>query len=137
MGNTTIKEREMPQSGINIDLYLGDCAEVLKDFPDNSVDLIFTSPPYADQRKNIYGGISSDKYVGWFMPIYQSLYIDIIEPLSTNAKEKNEEFLKSYNNMLNKFTKEFIMDFCLEDGSIDWEKLVKFNSESKFLLYHA
>ncbi|KAA6346810.1 hypothetical protein EZS27_005713 [termite gut metagenome] len=38
------------------------------------------------------------------------------------------------NIMVNKFTKEFIIDFCLEDGSIDWEKLVKFNSESKSLL---
>ena len=32
-------------------IYLGDCCDVLADFPDNSVDLIFTSPPYADQRK--------------------------------------------------------------------------------------
>jgi len=37
-------------------LILGDCREVLKEIPDNSVDLIFTSPPYADRRKNTYGG---------------------------------------------------------------------------------
>jgi len=30
---------------------LGDCREVLKTIADNSVDLVFTSPPYADQRK--------------------------------------------------------------------------------------
>ena len=40
-------------------LILGDCREVLKEIPDNSVDLIFTSPPYADRRKNTYGGDSS------------------------------------------------------------------------------
>lgn len=37
----------------------GDCEEVLKTFPDNCVDLIFTSPPYADQRKSTYGGVKS------------------------------------------------------------------------------
>ena len=38
----------------------GDCEEVLKDFPDNSFDLIFSSPPYADQRAKTYGGIKPD-----------------------------------------------------------------------------
>jgi len=38
-------------------LYHGDCKEELKKLPDNYVDLIFTSPPYADQRKSTYGGI--------------------------------------------------------------------------------
>ena len=33
-----------------------------------SVPLIFTSPPYADQRKNNYGGIHPDDYVEWFLP---------------------------------------------------------------------
>jgi DNA modification methylase len=30
----------------------GDCAEVLRKHPDNTFDLIVTSPPYADKRKN-------------------------------------------------------------------------------------
>lgn len=46
----------------------GDCQEVLAKFPDQCVDLIVTSPPYADQRKNTYGGISPDQYVKWWMP---------------------------------------------------------------------
>lgn len=41
----------------------------LKNLPDNSVDLVITSPPYADRRKNTYGGISEDKYTEWFKPI--------------------------------------------------------------------
>ena len=49
-------------------ILLGDCGDVLKDFPDNSVDLIFTSPPYADQRKKTYGGVSPEEYVDWFLP---------------------------------------------------------------------
>jgi len=47
---------------------LGDCEQVLKQIPDESIDLIFTSPPYADQRKNTYGGIHPDNYVEWFLP---------------------------------------------------------------------
>ncbi len=49
-------------------IYSGDCLDVLKTFPDESVDLIFTSPPYADQRRKTYGGVSPDEYVGWFLP---------------------------------------------------------------------
>lgn len=46
----------------------GDCLDILKKVPSESIDLIFTSPPYADQRTKTYGGISPDKYVEWFMP---------------------------------------------------------------------
>ncbi|MDR0467223.1 MAG: hypothetical protein LBG67_00015, partial [Campylobacteraceae bacterium] len=53
----------------NTDIYLGDCKDILKTISDSSVDLIITSPPYADQRKATYGGISPDKYVEWFLPI--------------------------------------------------------------------
>jgi DNA modification methylase len=41
----------------------------LKNIPDNSVDLIITSPPYAEQRKNTYGGVNTNNYVEWFKPI--------------------------------------------------------------------
>jgi len=56
------------------------------------------------------------------------LYIKIIEPLGHEAKERNNEFKISYGNLLNKLTKEFLIGFCKEDGSIDWEKLLIFNS---------
>jgi len=49
-------------------ILLGDCEDILKNLPESSVDLIFTSPPYADQRKNTYGGIHPDDYVEWFLP---------------------------------------------------------------------
>ncbi len=55
-------------------LYHGDCLEVLKKIPDESIDLIFTSPPYADRRKNTYGGIHPDKYVEWFLPRAREFY---------------------------------------------------------------
>ncbi len=47
----------------------GDCLTVLKALPDACFDLIFTSPPYADNRKNTYKGIPIKHYVEWFLPI--------------------------------------------------------------------
>jgi hypothetical protein len=57
-----------------------------------------------------------------------NLYIELIEPLGHKAKERNDDFVKSYSLMINKFTKEFIIEFCKETGEIDWDKLVYFNS---------
>ena len=73
-----------------IQLFLGDCALELKNFEDNSIDLIFTSPPYADSRKNTYGGIHPDDYVEWFLPISREL-LRCLKPSGTfilNIKEK-------------------------------------------------
>ena len=58
-------------------IYKGDCGILLANktlFPDKSVNLIITSPPYADKRKNSYRGTHPDKYVEWFLPISKELY---------------------------------------------------------------
>ena len=47
----------------------GDCLDVMQQMPAGIVDLIVTSPPYADSRRNTYGGIHPDDYVAWFLPI--------------------------------------------------------------------
>lgn len=76
--------------GTKATLCLGNCREKLRDLPDNSVDLIVTSPPYADQRKNTYGGISVNEYVRWFLPISEEL-LRVLKPTGTfilNIKEK-------------------------------------------------
>lgn len=49
----------------SIDIRHGDCLEVLRDLPDNSVDSVVTSPPYAMQRKSTYGGIPEKDYPEW------------------------------------------------------------------------
>ncbi|MCB0517044.1 MAG: cytosolic protein, partial [Bacteroidetes bacterium] len=59
------------------------------------------------------------------------LYTEIIEPLGHKSKERNDEFMKSYANMINKFTRDFITDFCKSNGEIDWNKLVEFNAGKK------
>ena len=34
------------------EILLGDCLELMKNIPDNSIDMVFTSPPYAERRKS-------------------------------------------------------------------------------------
>lgn len=58
------------------------------------------------------------------------LFVEIIEPLDYQAKERTKEFLVEYSRNLNLFTQEFMDVFCI-DGRIDWDKLVRFNSGRK------
>lgn len=60
-----------------------------------------------------------------------TLFVDIIEPLGTKAKEKNEEYYAEYGRMINKATQQFIDDYCFQDGSINWEKIVRLNASVK------
>jgi hypothetical protein len=57
-----------------------------------------------------------------------SLYLDLIEPLGHKAKLRNDEFETEYGKANTRFTKTFIEEYCLEDGSIDWNKIVRLNS---------
>jgi DNA modification methylase len=75
---------------ISNEILHGDCLEILKTFPDNSVDLIFTSPPYADQRQSSYGGVKPDQYVGWFLPRSEQ-FLRVLKPTGIfvlNIKER-------------------------------------------------
>src|SRR3989344_7151501 len=89
---TRIEKQNLFTLGKNIktEIILGDCLDVLKGMPSGSVDLIVTSPPYADQRKTTYGGIVADEYVEWFLPISKEL-LRVLNPTGTfvlNIKEK-------------------------------------------------
>ncbi|MDR2042105.1 MAG: cytosolic protein [Tannerella sp.] len=72
------------------------------------------------------------KYCGqefWtFISGDENLYLEIIDPLGHRAHERNNDFQKLYSQMINKFTKQFAVEFCKDDGEIDWQKLVHFNS---------
>ena len=131
----------------------GDCERVLKEVPDNSIDLIFTSPPYADQRKRTYGGIRPDDYVEWFLPKADEFY-RVLKPSGTfvlNIKERvvngerhtyvmelilemrkrgwlwTEEFMwHKKNSYPGKWPNRF---------RDNWERLIQFNKERKFNMY--
>ncbi len=71
-----------------VELYEAD-AQALP-LEDESVDLIVTSPPYADQRKRLYGGVPPDEYVDWFLQIADEIR-RILKPAGTfilNIKER-------------------------------------------------
>lgn len=138
---------------IKTDLYLGDCNEELKKLPENSIDLIFTSPPYADQRKNTYGGVHPNKYVKWFLPIAEQLY-RILKPTGTfilNIKERVVSGERSTYVMelileMKKqgwfWTEEYIWHKknCYPGKWPNrfrdaWERLLQFNKYKKFNMY--
>lgn len=84
-----------------------------------------------------YGRVYSDK--GFYKKICgqkfwelisgdSNLYLDIVEPLATDAKMRTEEFAKEYGVKLNLFTRDFIENYCFDDGRVDWEKIVRLNS---------
>ena len=138
---------------LNTNLYLGDCRKELKKIPDNSVDLIVTSPPYADQRQTTYGGVNVDEYVKWFLPISKEL-LRVLKPTGTfilNIKEKVVEGERSTYVMelileMRKqgwlWTEEFI---CHKKNCFPgkwsnrfrdaWERLLQFNKDKKFNMY--
>ena len=73
-----------------VTLLRGDCRAELGKVATESVDLVVTSPPYADQRAATYGGIKPDDYVEWFLPIAAELR-RTLKPTGTfilNIKER-------------------------------------------------
>lgn len=134
-------------------LLLGDATERLKDVKSESVDLIFTSPPYADQRKSTYGGIAPHDYVDWFLPLSLEL-MRVLKPSGTfilNIKEKVVdgerstyvmELILAMRRQGWLWTEEFIWH---KKNSYpgkwpnrfrdSWERLLQFNKEKKFKMY--
>ena len=126
---------------------------MLKKLPDNSVDLIFTSPPYADQRKNTYGGVHPDKYVEWFLPISEQL-LRVLKPTGSfvlNIKERVAngerstyvmELLLEMRKQGWLWTEEYIWHKknCYPGKWPNrfrdaWERLLHFNKDKKFNMY--
>jgi len=49
-------------------LYCDDSRQLLRELPDDSVDLVVTSPPYALHFKKEYGNADQQDYVQWLLP---------------------------------------------------------------------
>lgn len=140
-------------AAIETKFLLGDCLDVLKTLDTNSVDLIFTSPPYADSRKNTYGGIHPDKYVEWFLPVTKEL-LRVLKPEGTfvlNIKEKVAngerhtyviELILEMRKQGWLWTEEFIWHKknCYPGKwpnrfRDSWERLLQFNKQKKFQMF--
>lgn len=134
-------------------ILLGDSRDLLRGLPDNSVDLIVTSPPYADSRKKTYGGINPDEYVEWFLPITAEL-LRVLKPGGTfvlNIKEKVVsgerhtyviELILAMRQQGWLWTEEFIWHKknCYPGKWPNrfrdaWERCLQFNKERHFAMY--
>ena len=89
---------------------------------------------YGNDNKG-YSNSTHEKYCGekfWTLISGEpTLFVDIIEPLGFKAKEKNDEYYAEYGRMINKFTQEFIAEYCDNDGNINWDKIVRLNAAIK------
>ena len=56
------------------EMVLGDSREVLSTLPDDSVDLVMTSPPFALVRKKDYGNVEASEYLDWFRPFGEQIH---------------------------------------------------------------
>ena len=131
----------------------GDCEHVLQGVSDNSIDLIFTSPPYADQRKRTYGGVRPDQYVDWFLPKADQFY-RVLKPSGTfvlNIKERvvNGERHTYVMEMILEMRKRgwlWTEEFMWHKKNSypgkwpnrfrdNWERLIQFNKNRKFNMY--
>ncbi|MEH2193050.1 MAG: site-specific DNA-methyltransferase [Nostoc sp.] len=134
-------------------IILGDCLDNLRGMPSNIVDLIVTSPPYADSRKNTYGGVHPDKYVEWFLPISQELkrvlkddgtFILNIKERVVNS-ERHTYVLELILEMKKQgwlWTEEFMWHKrnCFPGKWSNrfrdaWERCLQFNKQKKFNMY--
>jgi hypothetical protein len=58
-------------------------------------------------------------------------YLKLIRMMKDEPAKHKEKYTPAWDAAINKFTAEFIKNFCFADGRIDWEKLVRFVSEDK------
>lgn len=138
---------------IRADIVLGDCLDVLRKMDNDMIDLVITSPPYADQRAKTYGGIHPDKYVEWFLPITTEL-LRVLKPTGTfvlNIKEKvsngeRHTYVMELITAMRKqgwlWTEEFIWHKknCYPGKWPNrfrdaWERLLQFNKQKHFSMY--
>jgi site-specific DNA-methyltransferase (adenine-specific) len=134
-------------------LYQGDSAKVLKKLEPESVDLIVTSPPYADQRKAAYGGVHADRYVEWFLPVADGLH-RVLKPTGSfvlNIKERVVdgerhtyvmELIIEMRKRGWRYTEEYIWHKrnCYPGKWPNrfrdaWERCIHFTKEKKFAMY--
>ncbi|MDR0390379.1 MAG: site-specific DNA-methyltransferase [Planctomycetaceae bacterium] len=146
-------QQNLYQSDILTEIMEGDCREVLPTLLSESIDLIVTSPPYANARRKQYGGIAHADYVDWFLPIASELY-RVLKPSGTfilNIKENVVngerstyvmELILSLRKLGFLFTEEYC--WCKKNSMPGkwknrfrdaWERLLQFNKSREFAMY--
>lgn len=93
---------------------VGDCKEVMERMPTESIDLVLTSPPYADKRD--YGtknaSIAPDEYVDWFIPKAQEIY-RVLKPTGSFVLNISDKVVGGYQHL---YVFELLLKLCKEVG---------------------
>jgi hypothetical protein len=55
-------------------------------------------------------------------------YLKLIRLMKDSPQKRKAEYRSIWDAAINRFTMQFLEDFCFPDGGIDWEKLTKFVS---------
>jgi hypothetical protein len=61
----------------------------------------------------------------------KDFYLKLAILMKDTPSKYRKDYTSAWDAAINRFTAEFIKDFCFSDGNIDWEKLVSFVSEDK------
>lgn len=77
--------------------------------------------------RGLYQKITGQNF-WFFLSGIESLYTDIIQPIGHEASRHFESYIEERDKLYNRFSKEFLGEFCGKDGTIDWVRLVEFNS---------
>jgi len=93
---------------------IGDCEHIMRNFPTKSVDLVLTSPPYADQRN--YGtensSISPDEYIKWFAPKARQIF-RVLKENGSFVLNINDKIVGSYQHL---YVFELVIYLCKKLG---------------------
>ena len=137
-------------------IYQGENKDYLNNvilLPNNSIDLIVTSPPYADRRNSTYGGIHPNKYVDWFLPISAQLF-RVLKPKGSfilNIKEhcrngERETYVLELILALKKQGWFWVEEYCWYKKNSypgkwpnrfrdNWERCLHFTKQKNFRMY--
>ena len=94
--------------------YQGDSAELMREFPDHSVNVICTSPPFPLLRQKKYGNVSAEDYLQWFLPFAKE-FKRILHPEGSLVIDLGGTWLKGlpYRSL---YHYEFLLKLCKPEG---------------------
>lgn len=58
----------------------------------------------------------------------EKFYLKLVTLMKDEPLKRIDQYQHDWDATMNRFTKEFMEDFCLPDGHVDWEKLTQFVS---------
>ena len=94
--------------------YCGRCEEVMKEIRSESIDMVLTSPPYADQRSyGIKGSkIKPDNYIEWFKPMAKEIY-RVLKPTGSFVLNINDKVVDNFQHL---YVFKLVIALCEEFG---------------------